>query len=201
MKIVKIIPALLFITFIISSCKKGKDDPFFSFLTRKQRLAGDWEMTSGAAVFTYYQPGKPVINDYFKFEKGALTLNETETSGPPTIYTGKYALTLSFKKDGKFTFTETITGTTRQLLTGSGSWNFTSGVGQYKNKECVTLKISNVSGDGPNDHLFNCMSSEFTYKLIGLKNKEIKMEAAGTNYYNSADQRITYQTSYSFKSK
>jgi hypothetical protein len=201
MKIHRIILLLLGCSLFAPSCKKGKDDPTFSFLTRKQRLTGNWEMTMGGASFTYYEPDKPVINDYFKFDNGALTLNETETFGPPTIYTGRYSLILSFKKDGTFLFTETITGIGKESLTATGTWNFTSGVGKYKNKECVTMKISNVSGDGVNNHFFNCEDSEFTYKLTELRNKEIKIEASGTHYYTGTEQRISYQTSYTFKSK
>lgn len=37
--------ALFLLTVALGACKKGEEDPFFSLLSRKERVSGNWEMS------------------------------------------------------------------------------------------------------------------------------------------------------------
>ena len=156
---------LVFCSLLFSNCKKGKDDPSISLLSRKTRLTGEWNMTRGNANFTYRESGQPTINQAFSFQGASLTLNETETSGPPIIYTGSYTLWLKMGQKGEFEMTENLNGS---IFSASGTWNFTGKVGENKNKEEVVFIINSVRTGASNEHLFNKLRTEFTYKLIAL---------------------------------
>ena len=38
---------IIIVVFTMSSCKKGEDDPFISFRSRKARITGEWNLKSG----------------------------------------------------------------------------------------------------------------------------------------------------------
>lgn len=190
--------ALVLLATLFTTCKKGEEDPAFSLRTRKARLTGDWIMTEGSASITYFVYGAP-YNDAFKFDGSNLTLNSTESTGPPTIYVGKYSLSLSFKKDGTFTASENFAG---KPFNANGTWNFTSGVGKAKNKDGIVMKISGVSSGTSDDHLFNQLGMQMTYKLVELRNKEIKLQSDVDLYKSFEDKEYTtYSSQYTFRAK
>ncbi|MBK6338908.1 MAG: hypothetical protein IPF63_04710 [Bacteroidetes bacterium] len=63
MKIWSRIAILLFILIGLNSCRKGPEDPFFSFITRKNRLANEWK----AATYTIND-----LDQLLKIEKDTL---------------------------------------------------------------------------------------------------------------------------------
>src|SRR6218665_1136261 len=183
---------------LLTTCKKGKDDPAFSLLTRKARLAGEWKLVSGNVSVTYPNTSTNTIyNEYFVFDGSALTLNVTEAGTPPVIYTGKYGLTLSIKKDGTFTVTETLSS---KVFSASGTWNFTSGVGKAKNKDGVLFKVTTLNSGKSNFHLFNQTELEFSYKVTELRNKKIVLDTDVDLYRYPAEKDYTsYSSHYELK--
>ena len=193
--------ALVICASLFTTCKKGKDDPSISFRTRKARLTGDWTMTKGTVALSYFYNPDPPYNELFSFNGSDMTLNTTETTQQPIIYVGKYFLFLSIKKDGKFSLTETITGTSVSTFKASGTWNFTSGVGEAKNKEGVVLKIEDVTGGESDEHLFNRFGMELTYKITELRHKELALESDGQIYMAQNGDHISYGSQYTFKAQ
>lgn len=187
---------LLIVSFVLPSCKKGPEDPAISFRTRKARLVGEWRMKSGTASITLTKPNSTPFNQGFILDGSTATVNETEyNSSTPTVYKFAYLLSLTFKKDGKFELVENYGG---KSLVASGTWNFEGRVGEAKNKDHVVMTIESVSGGSTDDHLFNKLNTEFTYKLIELRNKELKMETSGYPYVTAAGERATYESHFTF---
>lgn len=201
MKHLAAILALVIGASFFTTCKKGKDDPAFSLLTRKARLAGDWTVESGTVSFTYLFRPDPPYNELYSFTGSDLKLNTTEFNQTPTIYVGKYLLNLTFKKDGSFSLTETITGTSVSAFSASGTWNFTSGVGKAKNKDGVILRINSVTGGESDGHLFNRFGTELTYSIAGLRNKKLSLESSGLVYQAGNGDKISYGSQYTFKAR
>jgi hypothetical protein len=198
MKKLAALMALAVCAMFLTTCKKGKDDPAFSLLTRKARLTGEWQLTRGNASITYPDPDLDLIfNEYYVFDGSSVSLNMTETGQPPIIYTGKYGVALSIKKDGTFTLTETLVS---NMFYASGTWNFTSGVGKAKNKDGVLFKITNLTSGKSNTHLFNQADMEFSYKIIELRNKKIVLEGDVDLYrYPAGKDYASYSSHYEFK--
>ncbi|MBL7931786.1 MAG: hypothetical protein JNL60_07790 [Bacteroidia bacterium] len=161
---------LTLIVLVFNSCKKGEADPGFSFRTRKARLVGEWRLTSGSVSFN-----SEGYSRKYDFDGSNFTQYDTYTGGYPIVYTGKYILNLNIKKDGTFTLNEAAGSA---ALDASGTWSFNSGVGKRKSKESVIFDITTVNrGSLSTGHVFNCGSSSFSYRLKGLKNKELQMES------------------------
>lgn len=191
----KIFALLIISLFILPSCKKGPDDPAISIRSRKSRLVGDWRLKSGNAGLTLLDPKNPPFAQSFVFDGSKATATETQASGPPTIYIFAYLAHINIKKDGTFTLSETYGSYT---LLASGKWNFTSGIGENKNKEEVLFIIEDVSNDETTGHLFNKQSTEFTYKILKLKNKELRLEAGTKEYINADGKNISFSGTYEF---
>lgn len=122
-----IILSVLVIPFIITSCKKGENDPFLSLKSRNARLVGEWKVAEstitsnssdsydgGSYTQTTTTTGNETINDitYTSTETetevyttgGYSSTTKTTTSGVGTI-TSK----VTFEKDGVFKMEEVKT--------------------------------------------------------------------------------------------
>jgi hypothetical protein len=110
---------LLTTPIIISSCKKGANDPTISLRSRDARIEGKWNMKKmegkvteslNSSVVTSYSNIVTIANDGYK---QALTLDQTLTSTTSKLTTRSftknqsYSLVLEIKKDQ--TFVATIT--------------------------------------------------------------------------------------------
>ena len=177
-------------------CKKGENDPFLSFRSRKGRVAGDW--TVSAYKETQTQGSNTTTTNY-----DGTTWTETDPTGSPSTVTKTVTYTAKFEKDGKWssnmhaTWSETIfsiTTTYDETETSSGTWNFTGGVGEEKNKSQLAMftesysdvKITTVASNPPST---NTSSSTATGSLAWpnvmdidqLKNKEMILMWKGTD--------------------
>jgi hypothetical protein len=112
------------------SCKKGENDPFLSFRSRKARVAGDWKVVSSKGSQT--ETGS--FGNSFSWTYDGTTYTETDASGtvsyPETV-------TYTFEKDGNYSYTRVSDGNTSSA---TGTWNFLAGVGDAKNKERMVLR-------------------------------------------------------------
>lgn len=176
--------------FFLSNCRKGPEDPAISFRSRKARLEGEWLMKSGNAALT-----KAPYNNNYAFNGTKVELNTTESGGPATIYTGSYNLTLNIKKNGTFTFRENFVG---DIFEGSGTWVFLHGTNHTKNKEEVKFTIDAVSKGSADDHVFNQVQTTFSYKLVELRNKDLKIEALDKSFTNTNGVKIGFSSRYTF---
>jgi hypothetical protein len=162
-KLLFVLSVFLFSGILVFSCKKGEDDPFISFRSRKARFSGDWHITLLDKRETITQGGMSEIINTDIEEEG---VTETTTSGSfrntrlGRLDVGHY----QFKKDGTFTYNYQVTIienwrdtvsyvdvnnyqykdttlTETRIFRASGTWNFLSNVDEYKNKERVILNF------------------------------------------------------------
>lgn len=123
-----IILSVLVIPFIITSCKKGENDPFLSLKSRNARLVGDWKVAESTITSnstdsydggSYTQNtttvGTETINDLTYTETETETEIYTTTGGSPittkttTSGTGTITSKITYEKDGVFKMEETKT--------------------------------------------------------------------------------------------
>jgi hypothetical protein len=136
------------------SCRKGEDDPLLSLRSRKARVAGEWKMTSGEKTYLDNNSDKVVYN------------GTTATSGN---FSYDYTLKMTFKKDGSFSMEE-LDG--KSLTSASGTWDFTSGIGELKNKEQIVMYISSMTLDNQTYQLTGKAATQI-YNLKELRNKKM----------------------------
>ena len=115
-------------------CKKGEDDPTLSLRTRKERFAGDWNLTRG---FISSSSKNSVVNT--SYSESVFTT--TTSLNPNLVLSGSYSRTLSINKEG--TFIDEIYKD-NQFTKDQGFWTFLSGndIEELKNKEAVLFKIA-----------------------------------------------------------
>ena len=109
---------------LLSSCKKGENDPFLSLKSRDSRITALWMLTSAessvnndGSIFTTNFDGSIMTNYY----PGGFTDNYS------------YSLTIEIKKDGTYQSIETNDG---DIETIDGKWYW---VNSAKNKTSISL--------------------------------------------------------------
>ncbi|MGE0569018.1 MAG: hypothetical protein AB7O73_13850 [Bacteroidia bacterium] len=162
----------IFLAFVLTDCKKGPDDPKISLLTRKARLCGKWNLSSGTSSLKVVQNSVAPTNLHIQNMDGTMATVYDDFNW--TTYKIPYTLNLEIKKDGTFTMNENFGG---NVLGANGTWEFAGG-GKHKNKEKVFFNIESVSKGSTGVNLFNKECTEFTYEILRLKNKEIVLQAA-----------------------
>ena len=183
---------ITFVLVCLSSClKKGEDDPLISFRTRKTRLAGQWQLTSGSVEYITV-----FIDSLGKNEsKTTLVYTEntykktTEASGYQSSNTGPFSYTTEFEKDGGYSSTTVTDNTTTDV--SEGTWNFTKGIGNYKDKEQIVItltKYSNTYVSPPNNSMigntFIGNRSDITYTIKELRNKKLVLVSEYSTSYS-----------------
>lgn len=128
MKAIKFIGLALFLASTFWGCKKGENDPFLSFSSRKSRLVGEWKLTDGSITKTSSTSTETVTYT----ETTQATFDGTTTTTIP------YTETYTFDKDGTYKYSRTEDG---DLYEESGAWTFGAKSAELgvKAKETVTL--------------------------------------------------------------
>jgi len=152
---------------VFDSCKRGDDDPFFSFRSRKARVTGDWSFeTKESNIMQYFSNG---YQTNIKFKVTGETVSETvdlintPDDGSETrngvIKEAFYRFDKNSKMEYLFHYELEVDSTSVDENTNittyykyvwtykdraTGSWNFLSsiednGVNKYKNKERLSL--------------------------------------------------------------
>ena len=154
---------------VFDSCKRGENDPFFSFRSRKARVTGDWTFENMERNVTqlFSQPGsyKAIVN--FKLDGDNITIkvdsintpHDTSKTTRGIIKEAFYRFDKNSKMEYVFHYETTWEKTTvdentnvttyERIVTtvkdrATGSWNFLSGVedngvNKFKNKERISL--------------------------------------------------------------
>jgi hypothetical protein len=194
----KKITNLLFFALLIgtlSECKKGEDDPFISLRRRKARVVGDWKLTSGTSTSTNNSTNSTETETYTYTENSFVYADNYTSGGSTNVINdaGVYSLKIEFKKDGTFTWTE-LKDT--YISTVSGDWNFTHGVGEYKNKEQVLLTIKSIISQG-SSAIYTGNSYVYTMTIKELRNKKMVIvmdeTSTGTNSTSSDKSEMTLE--------
>lgn len=182
--------SVLAATLLFSACKKGENDPSISLVSRKARVAGEWNVDKMVSTDNSVS-GTTTYADAETFDGTTYTSTSSVTSGgTPTTetITGTIAKnTVTFTKDGTFTMEANYTTTETQTSGGGytevttkvytnkteGSWNFLGKVDEFKNKERIVLNYTKGSSSvatttvttfgGSSTTTTGSNSSDFTY--------------------------------------
>lgn len=175
---------------VFDAClKKGEDDPFLSLRSRKARVVGDWEIVSYKYNWNYNYTGSPSFSNSTVYTMNGSTYTDVTTDGGGTSTTnGTITWKWTFEKNGTYEYTQTIDG---QTETSKGTWNFTSGIGELKNKSQITYyEQNNTSSSGISSSTGNYV--DIAYDIIELRNKKMVWysKSAGTSSTsNSSEER------------
>lgn len=185
-------------TILFDGClKKGEDDPFLSLRSRKARVVGDWEVVSYKYTDTYNSYSNPSQNNIYTYTMNGSTYTSVSTypNNPSNNYTssGTETIDWTFEKDGTYKQTNTQDG---QMYTSEGTWNFTSGVGELKNKSQITIYGQKYTGTGYSS-TYTGNYVDMAYDLKELKNKKMvwyyKYTYSGTNSNSSYEEEIEFE--------
>lgn len=180
---------ILLFLIIFSECRKGPEDPIISFRSRTARLANKWKLKTGKYDLTVNDNGT-LVSELWQIDGNNATIYDTPLSTQVlTIHKSSYYLSLDISKNGTYNLEERIQSS---YLSASGKWNFTSNVGDNKNKDGVLFNIDNVNNSATNSHLFNRFRTEYSYKLIELSSKEIKLRADNKTYIDGNGSAYQY---------
>ncbi|HTL81747.1 MAG TPA: hypothetical protein VL651_08580 [Bacteroidia bacterium] len=184
MKKVKIaLAALTIAAFAFDGCKKGDGDPFLSLASRKARITGDWTVTKGEGTKTSTVSS---VSSTTTVTYDGTT--ETDVTGSFTS-TDKYTEKWSIEKDGTFTYTYTDNnGSSPDVTTYKGTWNWTGGVGDNKKKAQVVFYIESITDSNGTTTYTGSNRSTVVYDIYELKGKEMI-------FYDKGDQSTTGSSS------
>jgi hypothetical protein len=188
--------AIISMAVFFDACKKGPEDPFLSFRSRKARMIGEWTASK------YFVNGVDQLIDV-DYDSTAMTLPCAPAPTPAITYytittiTRNNSYRYNFQRNGDFSYTFNYFdnyNVNRQIDTGkaafnckddnydsedsnfvnTGTWEFGGGVGAARNKEQLVLIDP-----------YNNFST--TWDIVMLKNKMIKLKRIFINSGN-ADQ-------------
>jgi len=175
---------LIFISYIIiisglyPACKKGKEDPLISFLSRKERICGSWKVTAGEITY-----GNPSLEETDDLNAGGVLDIETNQGGA----SGTYYWTFAINKNGTYTIYKNmhIPYASAYTLNEQGHWYFLSrnkdaGI---KNKEYVAFQPT-TSTENLVSYQYE-MDNPTLYDIIELRNKKIILQ--GNYSYKKTD--------------
>lgn len=197
MKKLKFLQLIILVAIIglLTECKKGEDDPFLSLRSRKARITGDWKMKSGTLLYSSSGPnssntsniiltGNTYASTYSNTYNGVTTSNSDA---------GTFSYELEIEKDGDFKMTQIADG---DIYTYSGTWNFTSGIGELKNKEQIVLHFDNETYSG-STIVYSGNKTNYTYNIKELRNKTLVIYSEETEsedgYIDSAKEEYTFE--------
>lgn len=128
MKTIKFIILFVLAGSMFIGCKKGDNDPFLSFSSRKARLVGEWKLVDGSTTKTSSTGTETVTYT----ESTQATFDGTITTTIP------YTETYTFEKDGTYKYSSDEDG---DLYEEEGAWTFGAKNDELdvKTKETVTL--------------------------------------------------------------
>jgi hypothetical protein len=187
-KSITILLIALTIVTLISSCKRGEDDPFFSLLSRKTRVTGDWRIDYfESQLFQKFQNSYKA-NRKFVIEGDRITLTVDSIDTPHdttiTIYGVLKESEYNFDKNSKMKFllnyelviekisvdeNTNITTYDKKVQTftdrANGTWNFLgsvekNGVNKYKDKERISFIYESYNTDVLTVHTIRKVNEE-----------------------------------------
>lgn len=189
---------------VLNSCKKGEEDPAFSFYTRKHRLCQTWKIISykkteqvDDSVTGYTYDG----STYLKYSAGHY------------IYRSPGTMTVEFSKDGSYEWKlDVATDTSSYYYDEQGFWYFTGGgsKSETKYKELVSLQKTTATETFRNHNNINTINysgsgdlETSVFKIIKLASDEMKFtsEYKMTNTNTYGDKLVIVTTDIVFKKK
>jgi hypothetical protein len=168
---------------VFNSCKKGDEDPAFSFYSRKHRLCQDW-------TFSFYKRIEQNNDTIISYTFDGASWIKVEAN---QTYISSATMKISFSKDGSYLWDQTIaTADSTYTYNEEGSWYFTGGGkdSDTKYKELLAMQKTKVTSALQAGGVTNTTNYYGTgnlnasvYKIIELSSDEVKLESIlETNY-------------------
>ena len=168
---------------VITSCKKGEEDPFLSLKSRKARLVGEWKLVSGTEVTNSNGIVEQII---YSGTTATQTVGQVETN-----YV--YLETVSFEKTNEFKMEVIHDG---DIEIAEGFWAFMNGHDEIANKECVVVRIAKIiNGSNVTMYSRDYMPLEII-RLLKLSSKEVILESKGTEAWDGKTWSFTSTMTY-----
>jgi len=176
---ITLITAVL-LSLLVSSCRKGENDPFLSLRTRKARVAGSWVMVSGSGSTVTANPASTNTEAWsFDGTTKNYTTTYTDTSGTTSSgFTEPYKFLCAFDKDGSFMLTEIIY---TDAVTRKGTWNFNDPPGRKDDRTMLMLStnwLMSPFGDVQTFEGAHCPVN--CYDINELRNKRMVLTMEGS---------------------
>jgi len=161
---------------VLNSCKKGAEDPSFSFYSRKHRLCQDWD-------FSFYKKIVEHNNVITSYEFDGSSLKKIVGT---QIYYSSATMKISFTNDGSYIWNQTVTtDTSKYTYYEEGSWYFTGGgsnsntkykelLAMQSNKATETIQITGVSPTTTNYYSTGDVDAT-VYEIVKLASDEVKL--------------------------
>ncbi len=198
---------------MVSSCKKGDGDPFFSLYTRKARITNEWKMSSFNELFTYQNIRKETTYDGSSKKVDWQTTVSWPTPTPhDTVFysdtTYKGTITNNIKSNGTYNYIESFTEDLTQIVRNyeiTGLWYFMGANQQngFKNKELVSMQVTNFVYNPTAGNAYTTIhQGEHTldvYEIYALKSKELVLKLNRTETINFV--KYTTTCTYTYKPK
>lgn len=193
---------LLLSVTLFTSCKKGENDPFFSLLSRRARLAADFKLIEGEIITTFNIDGNSDVSHVI-YEDGK------KRDGSRVYTVGHYDL--NFEDDNTYTYSweETLTSedgipvVDQPSITysGSGIWSWLGANKEedIKNKEGVVMRVlaSEVSYSDSTTYTGNTRTGFVSGDIImldKLNNFKMRYKLERTHTYPDGEQIKVYQS-------
>lgn len=190
--------------FNLSSCKKGTEDPFFSFKTREARMKGEWQLTNVTG-----EEKSQNYNGTYSYSNGVLTFTKTDGS----FEKSNLDIQLKFEKGQRAQMVYFVSTTDSEdpsygKYTIEGFYNFLGKAEELdlKKKEAflLTSKKETYEEDGESD-VYEYENSDYglRFTLIRLTNKEMKVsfQEIGTSKSSMSSHEYSSSQIWTFKKK
>jgi hypothetical protein len=189
-----ILPAIIVSVLTFNGCKKGEGDPFFSMHSRKARIIGEWNVSSGEGTRSEINVSgtstttKTTSWTYDGTNKSEAVTVDAGTGSIPTNSNSKFTMTYEFFKEGKFKTVYTDNNNTIPSITiTEGLWNFTDGIGDAKKKSSIVLRsLSVVSSSGMMTTYDGTKAPTVVFEIYQLKNKEVQLQSSYKTVYGAS---------------
>jgi len=186
--------AVLIAAPILNSCKKGPEDPWFSFYSRKTRLCQNWKVTSYKQII--------LTNDStVSYTFDGQTYRVTKSN---YTYYSPGSMRILFSKTGSYQWDLSVTtDTSTYIYTEKGMWYFTGGSKESgtKQKELVAMQktehVESFSDIWVNTSLSYNGSGDLdlsTYKIRKLASDEVILESEAIVNYVTLGINTTQKT-------
>jgi hypothetical protein len=187
---------------VFTGCRKGEDDPWLTLRSRKARLTGKWNITSGKVSKgqMYMAPNSQMISGTFdEIYSGSVVqqINRFSWNGMDSVrdVQGTFEGTVEIFRDGTYKMNMvkrvavTATDTTK-ITSGAyteGYWTLTGGTNDTRKREQLMLQeVKNAPIGGVATVNDNPVPSAL-YNIRQLKHKEIVVE-----YENNSNDAANY---------
>lgn len=151
---------------LLSSCKKGEDDPAFTLLSRKARLTGEWKLTEGKITVGIKDSSGAYAAYVYNLGASKYTILNTNNG---FVYEGDCKLNLSIAKNGAIVIKQLMDSLSFDAV---GTWDFEGKVGESKNKERVNVQLNTMTNSSFY-RLFNKAQPHFMYRIKELRNSKL----------------------------